>query len=193
MKKLFYLTIAAALSFGLASCTSTEEQTALNFEKCWNEAYQDMLKDQPDTSFHFYYAQALLNKNINEISTSQDVELTEVEVLFQKDSAHITRYIYTPDGNVDKSTFDGTWLECMVINPAEVGATLSEAIDLIGAMDCIKPSSNIVVMRCPLVPPFNVHPYYIFGTADCFISINSVDDFPIDTDETAETVNEDSL
>lgn len=59
--------------------------------------------------------------------------------------------------------------------PDSICMTLNEVLDMLGKMDCHKPSSNVVVMRCPLAPPFNEHPDYMFGTPLDWMEINSCD------------------
>lgn len=177
MKKLFYVLFAAVIAFTTVSCSScsNEKGNTLNFEESYMYAYNDMLVDQPDTSFRFYYASAWMNMNADEVVTSENVKLDSIEVLFQKAPEFIKTYKFYADGTIKIDTIEGTWLECMNINPDSICMTLNEVLDMLGKMDCHKPSSNVVVMRCPLAPPFNEHPDYMFGTPLDWMEINSCD------------------
>lgn len=190
MKKLFNILMASAICLMAMSCmdrtNKTNNENTLNFEECWQKDYADMLKDCPDTSFHFFYAQAKLSKNINEVATAADVEIIEVQVLFQKNADSTTTYTHTNTGAYVKKTELGKWMECMNIDPTKINLTLDECIDVVGAMDCFKPASDIVVMRCPLAPPFDVYPYYIFGTPRDYMCISSFDGSPVIEDANPE-------
>lgn len=177
MKKVLYFLMAAVLCFAVVSCKKGKT-VELNFEKCWSDDYAAMVEEYGDTAFQFYYAEARMNQNIDEMTTIDSVEFTKIETLFQAGPKNIVKFTHKDDGTVKKSTIKGTWLECMNINPDSVCMTLLETIDMVIDMECVKPHSNIVVMRCPLYPPFNVHPYYIFGTPRMNMSVNSCDDMP---------------
>lgn len=176
MKKILYFMMAALLCVAAVSCKK-HKTVELNFEKCWLADYEEMTADY-DSTFRFYYAQATMNMSIDEVATIDSVKLDMVEVLFQTNDSTVVKYIHNTDGSVKKEVFKGHWAECMNIHPDSVCMTLMAGIDLVSRMDCVKPHSNIVVMRCPLYPPFNEHPYYIFGDQDENLSINSCDDMP---------------
>lgn len=184
MKKLFYFFFAAVIALAATGCSSCnkDEVKVLDFEECYMYAYNDMLIDQPDNSFKFYFATAWLDKRFTEIASSKDVTIDSVRVLFQMEPKIVKDYKFYTDGRIVMDTINGTWMECMDIDPDEVCRTLNEAIDMLAESNCIKPHSRVVVMRCPLYPPFNIHPTYLFGNTFELVSINSCD--------TVETPNE---
>ncbi len=74
--------------------------------------------------------------------------------------------------SVKYEVYNDFYLECMPIE-LPVKMTLSEMFEALDRTNIVRPESNVVVLRKPLMPPFK-GPYYFLGTTKTgFISVNT--------------------
>lgn len=125
----------------------------------------------------FYWAEAKMDKNVNDASFDESCNVLEVSTLFQvNDDAVCYQYTH-PEGDYNSSdviidTFYGRWTGCMDINLVNINLTLKEAIRHFKNKDSHNAYGNYIVMRCPFYPPFPTSPYWIFGDEEYFLVLD---------------------
>ena len=129
-----------------------------------SEMYGDSIK------FYFYYAQGNLSETVD--TMDENVSVVYMETLFQVNDT-VVRFIHpegaydNPDSVIIEKT-NGYWCECMPIYLNTIKVNFTSILDTLRQMEIIKPSSEIVVLRRPLYPPFDEYPYYMFGSVADF-------------------------
>ena len=140
-----------------------------DFEATYTEDYNKVAKEYGDSSFYFYFAQAWLSEKVDEMD--EKISVDSMMTLFQVGDTVITFY-HGDSLRVDKQV--GQWCECMPIDLDSVCIPLTTALEDLRGMEITKPSSNLVVLRRPLYPPFDTYPYYMFGSVFDFLSNNLI-------------------
>lgn len=153
------------------------ENKSYDFEACYKRDYNDMVKKYGDGNFMFYWAEAKMDRNVNDESFSDTCKVVEVVTLFQvKDESICYQYTHT-EGNYNSldaviDTFYGRWSDCLDIKLENITMTLKDAIKHFKNIDNREGYGNYIVMRCPLYPPFPSNPYWIFGDDKYFLVLD---------------------
>lgn len=195
MKKVFYFLMCVAM-LGMMSCTSCKhEEPVFNGYDVESvmAADQQVMAELYGDSVYFYECQAHYMYNLDSVDGENQViwvrnvfqhkdtcyeffhfaDSNEIENLVEYIGTLTNPYHYTIDTNEVDYTItlvvEDYWLEDQPMNLNEVKYTLKDAYNILMEADCIKPHSNFVVMRQPLMePPCPTNPYYIFGSMiDC--------------------------
>lgn len=184
--KVFLMAMLASVSISLVSCNScsngnneVETINSLNFDSIVRSDYEEMCGNVNDCNVQsseatvFYEAQVWFDTTLN---TDEFMSrIVKIVTVFQyKDTC--TRIFHTlVNGEVKDSIekINDFWLEdCTTVPYNKV--SLDSAIH-IGRNAGIMPSTDFVVMRRPLFPPFPTENYYIFGNISNSICIDAED------------------
>ena len=200
MRKVFYFLMGVAM-LGMMSCTSCKhEEPVFNGYDVESvmAADQEVMAELCSDSVYFYECQAHYMYNLDSVDGENQViwvrnvfqhkhtcyeffhfaDSNEIEKLVEYIETLTNPYHYTIDTNEVDYTIalvvEDYWLEDQPMNLNDVNYTLKDAYNILMEADCIKPHSNLVVMRQPLMePPCPVNPYYIFGTMIDCLAIDS--------------------
>lgn len=199
MKKIKIVLMAAAVAVmavltGCSSCRHNQptEVNTYDFEKCYKADYQYMVDNYGDSAFAMYFAEAHFDTNVTSVNPDSMI-VKEVLVLFQlidKDTCLLFKHhegLYDMN-SVEIETIEGRWMECAPIHVDDtMMMSLNCAVRHIQAWDGIVPNSNVCVLRVPIYPPFPIEAYYIFGTPESFVVMNSHTGLIIDSSEALDT------
>jgi len=199
MKKIqiIFTLITCVLAMACTSCKSCTHNPEVkpdtyDFEDCYMADYAYMVDTYGDSAFAMYFAEAHFDTTVAHVNPDS-MKVKEVIVLFQlldKDTCvKFTHHegCYGTD-SVDIEFIKGQWLECAPIDVNDtLMMTLDEAVRHLQAWDGIVPNSNVCVLRVPIYPPFPIEAYYLFGTPNDFVVMNSHTGLIIDASEALDT------
>ena len=165
MKKILFLAVMAVTVL-FTGCKKTSE-----FNRALNEDYATVQAEYPDS--RLYEVQTVFS----DIFATEDVENLHVvtsRAVFQT----VDGMVLFIDRNLDMktrtvTTVPGPWLEDIAFIPKDL-CDVKDAVEAFYKADIVKPASNLMVLRNPLVPDSGDYPLYIFGSTNTsFVAVDS--------------------
>lgn len=174
--KIIIVAVISMIAMLSTSCKHHEVEvlSSLDAKAIIEKDYNMMMNNcQTEAPCYFYEAQIWFDGNVD---TTDQLNVVKIATVFQKqDTCTIIYHMLVNGVQVDSiERFNDYWLEDVNIVNVEDIITVDSAIMVINRIDCMKPSSNYVVLRRPLYPPFPENPYYIFGNITQALAIDAV-------------------
>lgn len=193
MKKLFMLLLGAMLVFGMASCTSCNNENgekndtvlgdstemidsvaALNVEHVIAMDRQDMFLNY-NKDYRWFETCIDLENFLDEDCAGEIAGIANVFQAIENDGADVfvVLYAHAANGASAVDVKHGFWVEDLPMNEDEIKVTFEEAFQKINEVNLPKPHSKHCVLRKQLGPKA-CNPQYIFGNTHAQIYVDAV-------------------
>ena len=165
------------LSFvAFSSCHKTVKTNGLDFEKVYNDDYNEAVKEYPNSHVVLFAVGGCLNYSFEEIMNDSinldSVYFENIITVIQVDS-NVLEILH--DGNtVVKNMFESySWDDTYPLKVTDGTITAMEAFRLYMAqVDSVVMPGNMVVLRCPFEMNDSINPYYLFGYDERYVIMN---------------------